>query len=501
MKLIFEWLSKVWNIISKVFTTKLFQLGTQELSLILIVQLIVMAIVTLYIARKLQDVIKRRVLTRLGLDRGTREALSSLIGYVLTVIGFLIVLQTAGINLSSLTVFAGAMGIGLGFGLQNLTANFISGLAILFEKPIKVGDYVKVDDLSGTVEKISIRSTTIRTNDGVFVIVPNTSFLENNVVNWTYQDPRARLRIPVDVPDESDPVIVTEVLLEAARKEPEVLPSPAPEVYFKGFGDGMDFELLVWIDNPPNMESIQSSLYYLIEEQLREQGIEHAEPQRDLYIRNLKDLEFLVQTPQQTPQQTGGANGSSSQEESLSNKAVATTQKNKVKANSRGKVTLRDLLRKVSFFEKCSDSELRHIIQQGYRQMLKPGDIICEENDPGDSFYIILSGLVEVFVESIGKQVATRKPGEFIGEMSLLLGTPRTATLRTLEDTILFVVDRENLKSLLEKHKDLADQISEELFKRKETLEQLGITVGDTTEEKETGTNQIRQHLQSLFGI
>ncbi|NEP33257.1 MAG: hypothetical protein F6K38_17830, partial [Moorea sp. SIO3B2] len=104
MKLVFEWLSKVWNIVLKVFTTKLFQLGTQELSLIMIVQLIVMAIVTLYISRKLQDVIKRRVLTRFGLDRGTREALSSLIGYVLTVLGFLIVLQTAGINLSSLTV-------------------------------------------------------------------------------------------------------------------------------------------------------------------------------------------------------------------------------------------------------------------------------------------------------------------------------------------------------------------------------------------------------------
>ncbi|NEP27095.1 cyclic nucleotide-binding domain-containing protein, partial [Moorena sp. SIO3I6] len=150
--------------------------------------------------------------------------------------------------------------------------------------------------------------------------------------------------------------------------------------------------------------------------------------------------------------------------------------------------------------EKCSDSELRHIIQQGYRQMLKAEDIICEENDPGDSFYIILSGLVEVFVESRGKRIAIRKPGEFIGEMSLLLGTPRTATLRALEDTILFVVDRENLKSLLVKHKDLADQISEELFKRKETLEKLGITVG-VTEEKESGTNQIRQRIQSLFGI
>jgi len=108
---------------------------------------------------------------------------------------------------------------------------------------------------------------------------------------------------------------------------------------------------------------------------------------------------------------------------------------------------LRDLLRKVSYFQQCGDIELRQVIEKGYRKKLASGEIICRENESGDSFYIILSGVVEVFVESISQQVALRRAGEFIGEMSLLMGTPRTATLRTLEETILFVVDRDNLQS------------------------------------------------------
>ncbi|WP_287298089.1 cyclic nucleotide-binding domain-containing protein [Moorena sp. SIO2C4] len=144
--------------------------------------------------------------------------------------------------------------------------------------------------------------------------------------------------------------------------------------------------------------------------------------------------------------------------------------------------------------------ELRHIIEEGYRKTLPADQTICRENDPGDSFYIILSGTVEVFVESIGKRVATRKSGEFIGEMSLLMGTPRTATLRTLEETMLFVVDRDNLQSLLAKHEALADRISEELSKRQETLERLGITVS-STEQDETPFAAVRKRIKSIFGI
>ena len=127
-------------------------------------------------------------------------------------------------------------------------------------------------------------------------------------------------------------------------------------------------------------------------------------------------------------------------------------------------------------------------------------ETICRENDLGDSFYIILSGSVEVFVDSIAQQVAVRKAGEFIGEMSLLMGTPRTATLRTLEETILFVVDRDNLQSLLKNHSELADKIADELSHRQEALKSLGITIDKTTKE-ETPFAEIRKRIGSIFGI
>ncbi len=285
--------------------------------------------------------------------------------------------------------------------------------------------------------------------------------------------------------------MITEVLLAAARQEPGVLSSPSPQVWFKGYGEeGMDFELLVWINQPAEIQAIKSALYYLIDTEMRSRHIEPGHPERNLRIHNPEALVSLFRQLQ-TP---GVTNGSSS----MHNQSA--TDKPKPESESPKTWMLADLLRQVSYFENCSDLELRHIIEEGYRKTLPADETICRENDPGDSFYIILSGTVEVFVESIGKRVATRKSGEFIGEMSLLMGTPRTATLRTLEETMLFVVDRDNLQSLLAKHEELADRISEELSKRQETLERLGITVS-STEEDETPFAEIRKRIQSIFGI
>ncbi|OLT59837.1 mechanosensitive ion channel domain-containing protein [Moorena bouillonii] len=484
-------IQKLGNAISKVFTAKLFEFGGQAFSLSFLGKFLFLCIIAILISRTIKALIKHWLLSRFRMDRGTREALASIIGYILSILGFLIVLQTSGINLSSLAIFAGALGIGFGIGLQDLASNFISGLTILLDQPIKVGDYIEIDNLSGTVEKISIRSTVIRTIHNVCVIIPNNSFVQNNVINWSYENPTSRLQIPINFPDELDPLVITELLLAAARQEPRVLSSPSPQVWFKGYGEeGMDFELLVWIDKPAESQGIKSALYYLIDTELRSRHIEPGHPERNLRIHNPEALVSLFRQLQ-TP---GVTNGSSS-----THKQSATA-KRKPKSKSAKAWKLADLLRQVSYFQNCSDIELRHIIEEGYRKTLPAYETICRENDPGDSFYIILSGKVEVFVESIGKRVATRKSGEFIGEMSLLMGTPRTATLRTLEETMLFVVDRDNLQSLLAKHEELADRISEELSKRQETLERLGITVS-STEEDETPFAEIRKRIQSIFGI
>jgi len=480
------------------FNISLFAFGGEKFSFGSITELIAWAIVVLAIAGTTKQLLKQRILPSLGLDVGTRESLSAITSYIVTIVGLLIVLQTTGINLSSLAVFAGALGIGFGIGLQNLASNFISGLTLLFEQPIKVGDYVEVDKLAGIVEKIAIRSTTIRTVNGIVAIVPNSRFLDNNVVNWSYGDPYCRIAIKVRVVEESDSLTVMEALLAAARQESRVLSSPSPEVYFKGVKkDTLRFELLVWIQNPIEMDAIKSALQFLVETEFRDRAIDTKSAPTTVVLDNLPTLTALLQLPNK---QTTNGSIVASGDSASAHAGLRTSSSKTAPQQPIGGWMLRDLLRKVSYFQQCGDVELRQVIEKGYRKKLASGEIICRENDPGDSFYIILSGAVEVVVESISQQVAIRTSGEFIGEMSLLMGSPRTATLRTIDETILFVVDRDNLQSLLQKHQDLADKIAEELSQRQETLKSLGITIGATNIE-ETPFNQIRKRIRAIFGI
>ena len=478
--------------LSQVFTAKLFEFGGKPFSLSSIVELIFFVLVALLVSRTISEWIKLRLLVRFRFERGTREAIASVLNYVLASVGFLIVLQSAGINLSSLAVIAGALGIGFGFGLQNLASNFISGLTLLVEQPIKVGDFIEVDNLLGTVENISMRATVVRTIDGLFVIVPNNRFVEKNIINWSYRDNKCRLHIPVGVAYGSDSVLVTEALLAAARRESRVLSYPSPKVWFKGFGESsMDFELLVWIDNPPETDFIKSALHFLIEWEFRRCSIEIPFPQQELHIRNIRELNPLFQNHATEPDVQNGK---------IPTRNVTGLEHKKPIPKSPNNWTLRELLRRVSYFENCGDLELREVIEYGYRQLFPSDQIVCLENEPGESFYLILSGSVEVFSQRADKYIATLHAGEFFGEISLLMGTPRTASIRTLEDTILFVVDRNDLQTLLVNHPNLADQIAQKLSERQDSLRNLGLLT-DTTDLQETPLERIRKQINTIFGI
>lgn len=468
----------------ELFATPMFEIGGNKYSLSLIVTLIIISLGVFWVSRRLSNLIKRRLLERLGLDRGSREAVATVIRYALTALGFIIVLQTAGVNLSSLTLFAGVLGIGLGFGLQNLASNFISGLTLLVEQSIRVGDFVEVDELLGTVENISVRSTAVRTQDGVVVIVPNIRFVENNVINWSYRDTRCRLHIPVGVAYGSEPLLVSEALLEAARKSSRVLSEPPPRVWFRKFGDSaMEFELLVWIAEPAESEPIKSGLNFLIEQELRSHNLEVPFPQRDLYIRNLDQLVEHIRP---------GENGNGKAH------ADSVIVEKRLKPSSSGNFALRDLLRRISYFQQCSDTEILELIEYGYRQLFPANQIVCEEGTPGEAFYLILRGSVEIFSKRAEQYIATLNEGEFFGEMSLLMGIPRSATVRTLEECILFVVERHDLQRLLQNHPNLADQLTRQLMERQQTLRAMGI-LSDFSEE--TPVVRIRKRLQTLFGI
>ncbi len=482
------------DLLFRIFTTPLFEMGGTPYSIASIGTLILVGIGVFVASRIISSWIKRRLLGRF--DRGTREAIAVVISYLLTLIGFIIVLQTAGINLSSLTVLAGVLGIGFGFGLQNLASNFISGLTLLFEQPIKVGDFVEVDKLSGVVEKISIRSTVIRTNDDVFVIVPNNRFVENQIINWSYNAPKCRIHLPVKVAYGSDPLVVTEALLAAARMEPMVLSSPSPKVWFENFGENaLEFTLLVWIDDPDENEPIRSALNFRIEYELRTRKIRVPFPHRELYIHNMEEVRKLLGTG--TDDENTVGRSSREPKETYSDQPVLEAKR--PSPRSLNNATLKDLLRRIVYFEQCSDLELRQLIEYGYRQLFPAGQIICQENDPGESFYIILKGSVEVLSQRSDKYIATLHEGEFFGEISLLLGVPRSATVRTVEDTILFVVEHEDMQKLLESHQRLGDEIAAKLAERRQVLRDMNLLVED--EPEETTILKIRRRLQTLFGI
>jgi small-conductance mechanosensitive channel len=254
------------------------------LSLLLLVLSVIVATIISRYSRRFLD---RRVLPRFKLDAGLRYTLLRITHYVVVIAGLLYGLKLGfAVDLTGIAVILGFLSVGIGFGLQYIASDIVSGFILLFERPLRVGDRLKIDEVEGKVMQISLRSTRIVTNDEVTVIVPNSDLVRNKVINWSYCD-RVRIRIPVGVAYGSDTQKVTDALVEAARAVEKVLSEPAPKVHFKAFGDSaLDFELLVWIDLPHNHPQIRSDINYQIDRIFRLYRIEIPFPQRDLHLRS-----------------------------------------------------------------------------------------------------------------------------------------------------------------------------------------------------------------------
>ncbi len=269
----------------------LFELGSRSVTLGTILYLLLSLAVLFIVSRWTRGWVATRLLARSRLDPGMRHAVGTIARYLVLVVGFVIILQTAGIDLTTLNVLAGAVGIGVGLGLQNVANNFISGLIILFERPIKVGDRIEVDDVNGLVTAINTRSTTVVTNDNIAIIIPNAKLITENVINWSYTDDKVRVRLPLGVSYASDVTLVTHLVTEAARANPDVLPEPDPRVRFLGFGDSsLDFKLLVWTSSFIHRPlDLRSALYFDILQRFRDNGVEIPFPQRDVHLRTVPD--------------------------------------------------------------------------------------------------------------------------------------------------------------------------------------------------------------------
>jgi small-conductance mechanosensitive channel len=283
-----ETLQEIRDVVLSFVSTPLVKIGSMQLSLRTLLYVLVFGILLIYASRKLTNLLADRVLAKRNIDIGVRQATATILRYLMIAAGFVILFQTAGIDLTALNVLAGAVGIGVGFGLQNVANNFISGLIILFERPIKVGDRIEVGDVEGDVVHIKARSTTVVTNDNIAIIIPNSSFITQNVVNWSHTGRQVRFKVPVSVSYDSDVHLVEKLLLEVAAENPDVLQDPPPAVRFLEFGDsGLVFELRAWSSSLVHRKGLLiSRLNFSILEKFRAHNIEIPYPQRDVHIRS-----------------------------------------------------------------------------------------------------------------------------------------------------------------------------------------------------------------------
>lgn len=265
-----------------------FKIGPLAVTPLFLLKAAAFVVLLVIAARVVQRLLLARALKHLHIDEALKFALGRFATYLFFLGGLFIGLQSLGVNLNSLVVFGGAVGVGVGLGLQNVVSNFVAGLILLIEQPIRMGDRVETSGTLGDVVRIAARSTWIRTNDNVVKIVPNNDFINNAVTNWTANDPNVRVSLPVGVGYSSDPEVVRRILLQAADAHPEVLKDPKPDVIFTDYGDNsLNFELRVWTAERSHTPAVlKSDLYFALFKLFTEHSIELPFPQRDLHVRS-----------------------------------------------------------------------------------------------------------------------------------------------------------------------------------------------------------------------
>ena len=283
-------------------------LGEQRITLGLVVTASLILYAAFAISWGFQALLMENVLKRRQMDAGARISIARLVHYALVLVGFFIALSALGFELKNVTIIGGALGVGIGFGMQAIVNNFVSGLIMLFERPIKVGDVIQLSDgQQGRVLNLGLRATTVQTFDRAEIVVPNGDLIANQVTNWTLADRGMRLSIPVGVAYGSDVEKVMRMLMEVATQNDKVLQNPKPVVLFLNFGaSSLDFELRVWIPDFNDRRIIQSALICDIERCFRSEGIEIPFPQRDLHLRSVDD-QAAGGLKRESPAQTGKA--------------------------------------------------------------------------------------------------------------------------------------------------------------------------------------------------
>lgn len=475
-----------FDLITQIFNTldsTTLNMGRTQLSLLNIAQLalygLAIFVLTHYLNRALRGIILRRFI----FEQGIRYIVANLLSYGLGAFLFIVMLQASGVNLSSLTVVGGTLGLGIGLGLQNVTRNFVSGVTLLIEQKIKIGDYIRFQNIQGYVREVSTRAVVVGLKDGSKVILPSSTLIENQVINYHYETESVRLTVAVGVAYGTDSVLVTETLLMCAYSQALVLTTPPAQVIFQDFGDNaLKFELWVWIEEMyiGQHPEILSALRYTISFYFKRNGIGIPFPQQELWLKNPEAIAKYFHPDLELP-------------------TVAPTLGNEPT------ISLSQVLKSSEYFGSLNELEIRQLVEIGQLQSLLPEKVLFRESDPADGFYIVISGLVEVYTEKLGRVLANLGPGSFFGELALMLGMPRSASVKAKEKSLLFVVKSPQFEQLLQNNPSFREAIinalgehQEELMQRKQELAEKGLL--PLEEEDSNIMNWVRKRLQQLFG-
>ncbi len=475
-----------------------FNLGQVRLSLFSILQIGFYLLLIYLLTHYFNTLLKRRILLKFFAEKGVRYVVANFISYGLGAFLLIIILQTTGVNLSSLALLGGTLGFGIGLGLQNLTRNFFSGITLLIEQKIKIGDFIQFQELEGYVREISARAVVIRLKNGSSVVMPSSLIIENQVINYSYDTEAVRLTLPLGVAYDSDPVLVTETLLLSAYSQGVVLKNPRAQVIFTSFGDhALGLELWVWIKTKDigNRPEILSNLRFTVEYNFRLNNIVIAFPQQDLWLKN----------PEAIAESLGSVWSSSAQELSPDKKQIEDDLKsNDFKRVNKPIISIHKVLKSINYFENLNDLEIRQLLEIGQLENLPAGEVLFRENDPGDCLYIIIFGAVEVYTEKLNKVLAKLSTGSFFGELALMLGIPRTASVKATENCLFFTIKNDKLEMLLQTNVEFREalidalcQHQEELRQRKQELADKGLL--SESEEDSNIVNWLRKRLGNLF--
>lgn len=433
-----------------------------------------------FLSRLISRMIGGFLRRRANLNRDASMALQSVIFYLMLMVLTLIALNMVNVPLTVFTLLGGGIAIGVGFGAQNIINNFISGWILIAERPVRIGDLIEIEGVTGHVRSVGARCTRIRRSDGIDLLVPNSLMLERNLINWTLSDTHIRTTVRVGVIYGSPTDQAARLIQRVVTRCPRVLAHPKPILIFEDFGDNaLIFDIFFWVHATAEMDlrHAESEIRFEIDQVFRAAGIVIAFPQRDTHLYPKEPIEVRMID---SAQDDGPAPQFSQQRERVA------------------------LLREIDLFHSLTEDEIdalgRHLIEHEFDA---EEDIVVQD-DPGSALFILVGGLLEVKMHADGRErvVGQLIPGEFFGEMAMLTGEPRVATVTAVTNSRVFELRHESLKPILQERQEVAELLSRALAQRRKQSLRNAPEVDPYPDVPEAGfVGEMRRRINRFFGL